>query len=109
MAVKQFLNNADMDQALFKPKRIDKEKISELTFPREEVLTNQAQRKQRLEHLEKATALGNMEHGKIVIVFSDEEGMKDVNTTIWATTDSRIILKGGVVIPIHRIHEVRIV
>jgi hypothetical protein len=29
-----------------------------------------------------------------------------VETTIWATTDTAIMLKGGVVIPIHRIHSI---
>ena len=41
--------------------------------------------------------------------FEDSEGLKQVETTIWATTDKRIILKGGVVIPIIRIHEVKII
>lgn len=57
--------------------------------------------------LELATTLGNVDHGKITVVFEDDEGLKMVTTTIWATTDTRIILKGGVVIPIARIHEVR--
>jgi hypothetical protein len=59
--------------------------------------------------LERATALGNVEHNKIKITFEDSEGLKQVETTIWATTDKRIILKGGVVIPIIRIHEVKII
>jgi uncharacterized protein (UPF0248 family) len=98
-----------MEQTLFRPKQIDKEKISGLIFPKEEVLTSAQQRAHRQLDLEKATTLGNVEHTKIIIVFSDSEGLKEVNTTIWATTDTRIILKGGVVIPIHRIHEVKIV
>jgi hypothetical protein len=32
-----------------------------------------------------------------------------VETTIWATTDKRIVLKGGVVIPINRIHQVKFI
>jgi hypothetical protein len=102
-------NESIMDKALLKPKSIDKEKISGLTFPKDEVLSSEQERKQRHHDLEKATTLGNVEHNKIVVVFSDADGIKEVNTTIWATTDTRIILKGGVVVPIHRIHEVRIV
>ena len=59
--------------------------------------------------LERATTLGNVEQTKIKIIFEDTESIKQVETTIWATTDKRIILKGGVVIPISRIHEVKIV
>lgn len=98
-----------MDSNLFKPKRIDKEKISDLNFPRMEVLNNQKLIQHRQQELERATTLGNIEHNKIIIVFSDSDGLKEVNTTIWATTDSRIVLKGGIIIPINRIHEVRIV
>jgi uncharacterized protein (UPF0248 family) len=50
--------------------------------------------------------LSNLYHNKVKIVFEDREGAKMVETTIWATTDAAIMLKGGVVIPIHRIHSI---
>lgn len=87
---------------------IEKEMISELRFPDAEVLHDPEMIKKRHNDLERATRLGNVEHGKIKITFEDSVGMKKVNTTIWATTDKRIILKKGVVIPINRIHEVDI-
>jgi hypothetical protein len=87
---------------------IEKEEIVNLKFPSTEVLNDPEQIKKRLNDLERATRLGNAEHGKIKITFEDSVGIKKVNTTVWATTDKRIILKKGVVIPIHRIHEVDI-
>jgi hypothetical protein len=87
---------------------IDKENISGLKFPENDVLKTKDAIKLRNADLEKAMKLGNLEHNKIKIVFEDSEGIKQVNTTVWGVTDKRVILKQGVVIPIHRIHEVLI-
>jgi len=91
------------------PLIVSKESISNLNFPNEEVLKSKEDIISRMLDLERATTLGNVEHNKIKIIFEDSEGLKQVETTIWATTDKRIILKGGVVVPIYRIHEVKIV
>lgn len=87
---------------------VSKESIPELTFPNKEVLDKSDLIENRQKELERATTLGNVEHSKIKIIFEDDKGLKQVETTIWATTDKRIILKGGVVIPINRIHLVKI-
>jgi len=87
---------------------ISKESIAELVFPANEVLTNKEAIENRLLELERATTLGNVEHNKIKIIFEDDKGYKQVETTIWATTDKRIVLKGGVALPIHRIHQVKL-
>ena len=91
-----------------KPVSIDKEKISGLKFPEQDVLTAKDDIRIRSANLEKALKLGNLEHGKIKIVFEDSEGIKQVDTTVWGVTDKRVILKQGVVIPIHRIHDVNV-
>ena len=57
--------------------------------------------------LERAMKLGNLEHNKIKIVFEDSEGLKQVETTVWGGTDKRVILKQAILIPIHRIHEIK--
>lgn len=90
------------------PLALEKEQVATLRFPAEEVLNSEEAIKARKEELNKAMKLGNLEHGKIRIVFEDTEGMKQVETTIWGVTDKRIILKQGLVIPIHRIHEIKI-
>jgi uncharacterized protein (UPF0248 family) len=91
-----------------KPTAIEKENISGLKFPENDVLTSQDDKKIRMANLEKALKLGNLEHGKIKIIFEDSEGVKQVDTTVWGVTDKRVILKQGAVVPIHRIHEVKV-
>jgi hypothetical protein len=87
---------------------IEKEKITGLKFPEVDVLENRDEIKSRTVNLERALKLGNLEHNKIKIVFEDTEGVKQVETTVWGVTDKRVILKKGVVIPIHRIHDVKV-
>ena len=88
------------------PVLIEKENISGLKFPEADVLQLKEEVKMRFSNLERALKLGNLEHNKIKIIFEDSEGIKQVNTTVWGVTDKRVILKQGVVIPIHRILEV---
>ena len=89
------------------PLSVEKENINGLKFPDGEVLLSKEEIKMRTANLERALTLGNLEHNKIKIVFEDSEGIKQVETTVWGVTDKRVILKQGVVIPIHRIHEVK--
>jgi uncharacterized protein (UPF0248 family) len=91
-----------------KPLSVEKESISGLKFPDTDVLTTEAEIKNRESELERALKLGNLEHNKIKITFENSECVKQVNTTVWGVTDKRVILKQGVVIPIHRILEVNV-
>lgn len=85
---------------------IDKEKISSLSFPSNDVLDDDKEAiKHRKEELDRALTLGNLEHLKIKIYFEDDTSKKMVDTTIWGLTEERIILKQGVVIPIKRIYK----
>lgn len=90
------------------PLLISKEDVSGLKFPLDEVLTSNDAITLRHATLEKALKLGNIENHKIKIIFEDSQGLKQVETTIWGVTDKRVILKQGVLIPISRIHEVRL-
>ncbi|MGZ3901088.1 MAG: hypothetical protein ACXVNM_10040 [Bacteroidia bacterium] len=87
---------------------IDKENIENLKFPSGEVLGDADKIKERKADLERALALGNLEHTKIKIFFEDERSRKVVETTVWGVTDKRVILKQGVVIPIHRVHSIKL-
>lgn len=89
-----------------KPVVIEKEKVGELSFPKEDVLSSPDLIKKRLRDLEDALKLGNLEKLKIKIIFEDTTGIKQVETTVWGVTSERIILKQGIVIPIKRVHEV---
>lgn len=87
---------------------IPKEQVPLLKFPTDEVLPAVDDRNERSRIIHQATALGNLEKHKVVIVFSDFEGVKKVHTTIWAQTDRKVVLKGGVHIPVNRIHYVNV-
>ena len=93
-----------MTTATFEP--IEKEKIETLKFPAEEVLFDKEMIKERESELNRALALGNLEHSKIKIYFEDDKSRKLVETTVWGVTDKRVILKQGVVIPINRVHKI---
>jgi hypothetical protein len=88
--------------------KIEKEKIEDLRFPASEVLLSATEIEQRQSDLDRALALGNLEHSKIKIYFEDDTSCKVVETTVWGVTDKRVILKQGVVIPINRIHSVKL-
>lgn len=87
---------------------IEKEDISHLAFPNGEVLMSPESIEQRRLALERAVVLGNTYKGKTKIVFEDRESIRQIETHIWGLTDKRVILKQGIVIPIHRIHEVKL-
>lgn len=86
--------------------KIEKEKIESLKFPTQDVLMDKEQIKERESELNRALALGNLEHTKIKIYFEDDQSRKLVETTVWGVTDKRVILKQGVVIPINRVHKI---
>ena len=86
---------------------VAKENISQLTFPKEDILTDQIQRIERQKRVERAMTLGNSSKSKVRIVFEDSEGIKTVETTVWGVTDNNIILKKTTIIPIRRIHEIK--
>jgi hypothetical protein len=86
---------------------IDKEAVSGLNFPDEEVLKEVEDIKQRAADLQRCLSLGNLEHSKIKIYFEDDTSSKVVDTTVWGLTDKRVILKKGVLLPIHRITKVK--
>lgn len=85
---------------------IEKEMIGSLKFPQDEVLQDNELIKQREADLNRALALGNLEHSKIKIYFEDDKSRRLVETTVWGVTDKRVILKQGTVIPINRVHKI---
>lgn len=56
--------------------------------------------------LKKAEQLGNGFKRKSKILFKTLEGVFKVETTVWATTENHVVLKGGVLIPINCIDSV---
>ena len=91
-----------------RPVIIEKERVGELHFPEIEVLISSEDIQRRSYELERASQLGNGDHVKIKIMFEDNDGLKQVETTVWAVTKERVVLKHGITIPIKRIHEIRL-
>ena len=85
---------------------VQKEKIIGLEFVEREVLNSDTDTKKRKADLYRAMVLGNLYHVKTKIIFEASDGIHKVETTVWATTDSFVSLKGGITIPIKCIHEV---
>jgi hypothetical protein len=86
------------------PVLIEKETIKDLTFK----LPLEVDQQENLHNkLEEATRLGNGYRTKVNIIFQDDEGLKRVNTTVWAKGQKFICLKGGMWIPINHIVELK--
>ena len=82
---------------------VEKETIPSLPFHyKSRVKQHPNLRKQ----IDKATILGNMHRRKVSILFEDDNGIKRVDTTIWASGTKFVCLKGGVWIPINRLKEI---
>lgn len=79
---------------------IEKEVLTKFRFPKLEVLHNPIEIGWREKSLERALALGNLEHEKVKITFLDSYFEPfQVETTIWAVTEESICLKGNLFIP----------
>lgn len=86
--------------------KIEKEEINKLHFLPADVLSDTAQKNERLQKLNLGMKLGNLEKNKCRIIFHSQEGDNYVETTIWALTDKYICLKGGVTLLIACILDV---
>jgi hypothetical protein len=71
---------------------IEKENIGTLKFPHSEVLEDVIAIKERKNELERALALGNLEHSKFKFTLKMID-QKMVETTVWALTDLSVVLK----------------
>lgn len=93
-------------QNVLTPTRIEKESISHLTFKKSIPFDQDPRIRKKLEQ---ATHLGNIGKVKFHIDFYADSGPKSVQTTIWATGNKFICLKGGVWIPISKIVDIRFI
>jgi hypothetical protein len=92
--------------ATLKPTIIEKEIIPNLLFPSKPIDRSKDEMKKLVLKLKRSMILGNIDRTKMRIIFEDNEGIKEVRTTIWAVGDKNIVLKKGVTIPINRLVDV---
>ncbi len=90
------------------PVLVQKEDIPSLRFPKEPLNRSKDEQSILRKKLRDSMVLGNIHHQKIRIVFQDDEGVKEVRTTIWAADDRFIVLKKGVSIPVDRVIELNL-
>jgi len=88
------------------PVLMEKESIASLSFRNH---TPFDQDPGLMEKLKEAARLGNLEKVKFQIDFYSDEGFKSVRTTVWATGNKFICLKGGLWIPISKIANIRLI
>jgi hypothetical protein len=80
--------------------------LNTIQFPKQEVLKNPEHIKHRKSEAERAKKLGNSFNDKVYIIFEDTEGKKMVESIVWGVTDRYLMLKRGMSLPIHRVHEI---
>ena len=86
---------------------IPKEQLSDFKFADEDVLPDASKRRIRDAWLKKAERLGNGYKGKVKMIFKSKLGkIYSVETTIWATMDDYVALKGGISIPIKAVLDI---
>ncbi len=87
---------------------MEKEEVAQLKFPKADVLLEEQEQKRLRFELDRAIALGNIEHQKVKIYFEDDKKKRVVHTTIWALTDNAIVLKKNIILPLNRIYKLEI-
>jgi hypothetical protein len=87
---------------------VEKEEVAQLKFPKADVLLEEQEQKRLRFELDRAIALGNIEHQKVKIYFEDDKKKRVVHTTIWALTDNAIVLKKNIILPLNRIYKLEI-
>ena len=88
--------------------KIEKEKLKECAFKVPVYHFTDHELRERNRRLYLAMLMGNNFHSKVKIVFNTMEGYKEVFSTVWATTEKFILLKGGNFIPIEAIAQVEL-
>ncbi len=89
-------------------KKIEKEQLKECQFRKPVYHFTDYELRERNRRLYLAMLMGNNFHSKVRVIFNTVEGYKEVFTTIWATTEKFILLKGGNFIPLEAIAYVEL-
>jgi len=84
----------------------EQELLHKVNFPKKEVLRFPEQINDRKQNAQRAKKLGNLFNERVKIIFEDIEGKKIVETVVWGVTDRYLMLKKGMSLPLHRVHEI---
>ncbi|MEM9298696.1 MAG: hypothetical protein AAGA64_09925 [Bacteroidota bacterium] len=87
--------------------KIDKSELDQISFNKQEVLSDESDKNIRRHNLDRSLVLGNVHKRQVLIQFKNTLGMPlEVETTIWAVTQNHIMLKGGKTLPVRCITNV---
>lgn len=89
-------------------KKIEKEQLRDCAFRKPVYHFTDYELRERNRRLYLAMLMGNNFQSKVKIVFNTLEGYREVFSTVWATTEQFILLKGGTHIPLEAIAYVDI-
>jgi hypothetical protein len=95
-----------MSTVLDSIKTIEKDLLEAIQFPQQEVLATNEQIEKRKYEAKRAMKLGSSFDDKVKIVFEDVDGRKMLEGIVWGVTDKYLMLKRGMALPLHRIHEI---
>ncbi|MCS6916300.1 MAG: hypothetical protein RMK52_00365 [Chitinophagales bacterium] len=87
---------------------ISADQIPQELLCKEDVFADQALRRKRIQQLQQAARRNRMFYSKAIICFETLSGPKQVCAHIWEVTDTYLILKGGINLPIACVREVSI-
>ena len=87
---------------------IEKEELKKCAFTTPNKRFTDFELRERNQRLYLAMLMGNNFSSPARIVFNTVDGYKEVCSTIWATTERYILLKGGNVIPLEAIASIEL-
>ena len=88
--------------------KIEKAQLKECAFKLPVYKITDHELRERNRRLYLAMLMGNNFQSKVKIVFNTLEGYREIFTTVWATTEKFILLKGGTFIPLESIAYVEL-
>ncbi|NAS31139.1 hypothetical protein GTQ40_09170 [Flavobacteriaceae bacterium R38] len=82
------------------------EQIELLTFPNEDVLSSIKEQVERSLNLKRIMRMANLGDTTSTVLFIDDQGIKQIESSLSKVTDTELILDSCVTIPLNRILHV---
>lgn len=86
--------------------KLDKYDLRRVQFAKNDVLIFPQKMEERAHEIQRGLIAGNTHKTPVRIIFEGDGQLMEIEATIWAVTESWVILKSDLMIPIRCIHEV---
>ena len=90
------------------PGIVKEQELQQTVFKNEGKMYAQEQLKSRHQKLYAGMLFGNNFNQNVRILFNTEDGVREIFSRVWATTDRHVVLRSGVFLPISAIIDVLI-